>query len=68
MAWVRQRVIEHGLLDLRRHTVGVRSLGPVPADLARSAPGLNRLQYQIVGNQLILVEPIYRQVLAVIAP
>src|SRR6476659_5990716 len=33
-------------------------LQPVPADLARSAPGLNGLQYQIVGNQLILVEPI----------
>jgi hypothetical protein len=40
---------------------------PVPADLARSAEGLDGLQYQIVGNQLILVEPIYRQVLAVIA-
>ena len=43
-------------------------LQPVPADLARSAPGLDGLQYQIVGSQLLLVEPIYRQVLAVIAP
>ncbi len=43
-------------------------LRPVPADLARSAPGLDGLQYQVVGNQLILVEPIYRQVLAIIAP
>jgi hypothetical protein len=43
-------------------------LQPVPADLARNAPGLDGLQYQIVGNQLILVEPIYRQVLAVLTP
>ena len=43
-------------------------LQPVPDDLGRSEPGLSGLQYQIVGNQLILVEPFYRQVLAVIAP
>jgi hypothetical protein len=44
------------------------TLQPVPADLARNAPGLDGLQYHIVGDQLVLVEPIYRQVLAVIAP
>jgi hypothetical protein len=43
-------------------------LQPVPADLAGSASGLDGLQYQVAGNQLILVEPIYRQVLAVITP
>jgi hypothetical protein len=43
-------------------------LQPLPADTLRTAPNLDRIGYRVIGNKLVLVDPLYREVLAVIAP
>jgi len=42
-------------------------LDPLPAEAGAVTPEVAGLQYHLVGNRLVLADPIYRQVLAVIA-
>jgi hypothetical protein len=43
-------------------------LDPLPADVANAIPAAGGLLHQMVGDKLVLVDPLYRQVLAVIGP
>jgi hypothetical protein len=41
-------------------------LDPLPVDAVNSVPQVKDLQYHLVGNKLVLADPLYREVLAII--
>ena len=43
-------------------------LDPLPTGVANMIPATGGLRYQMVGDKLVLADPLYRQVLAVIGP
>jgi hypothetical protein len=43
-------------------------LDPLPTGIANMIPATGGLRYQMVGDKLVLADPLYRQVLAVIGP
>jgi hypothetical protein len=43
-------------------------LQPLPKDVASGPSDLSRVSFQVIGNQVVLADPLNRAVLAVIAP